>query len=153
MFYTVAMADSFLDHIPSHEQQRLRRMMSPEAYERLREKVKGPEDLEKEMDGNALMAELKFALETDPEIQQLLKERVATDISKQGIEAMLDGTSVDAALKIQLEQGRFSIGIASHPATHTDQLVVMPEGNVQESIPLMSTVSDRYVRQFIIGNL
>lgn len=142
------MADSWLDHIPSHEREKIRkRMRSPEAYEKLREKVKGPEDLEREMEKNEVMAELKFSLETEPALHGALKSAIEKEMTDQGIEHMLEETPI-MDHKIKLERGKFKVTVSSHPATHHDQLSVVPEGNVQEKLPLKPAVSDRYVAQF-----
>ncbi len=139
---------SWIDHIPSHEQQRLRRRMrSPEAYEKLREKVKGPEDLEKEMDRNEEMAELKFALESESQVQNALKKQIELDIKEKGIDEVFE--AADKKLKQQIEKGKYKLTISAHPSTQQDQLVAIPEGNVQEKIPLTMTFNDGYVSQFM----
>ncbi|TSC58511.1 MAG: hypothetical protein Greene041619_521 [Candidatus Peregrinibacteria bacterium Greene0416_19] len=142
------MSDSWLDHIPNHEREKIRkRMRSPEEYERLREKVKGPEDLEKEMDRNETMAELTFSLETEPGVHDALKAQIEKDIIDTGIERVLDAPpSMDHKLK--LERGKFTVTVSAHPSTHHDQLAVMPEGKVREKLPLKPAMSDRYVSQF-----
>ena len=69
------MSDSWLDRIPSNERQRIREKLhlSEAEYARLREKVKGPEDLEREMDRNELLAELKFQMESEPKLAEALR--------------------------------------------------------------------------------
>ena len=143
------MSDSFLDNLPTNERRKLRKMMSPEAYERLREKVKGPEDLEKELRRGEQMAELSFELQTDQELREKLRTACAEDMREQGIDAVLDSGKLSPDAKKALEQGKFMLAVSSHPATHDDQLVAVPEGNVQEKIPLKPVFSDRYVAQFL----
>lgn len=143
------MSDSFLDHIPSQEREKIRkRMRSPEAYEKLREKVKGPEDLEREMDRSEKLAELNFAMESEPTTHDAVKKQIEKDLAEQGSEALLE-TSPDADTKASLEQGKFIVQVSSHPSTHEDALVVIPEGNVQEKLPIKMQFSDRYVGQFL----
>lgn len=142
------MSDSWLDRVPSAEREKIRkRMRSPEAYEALREKVKGPEDLEREMERNTEVAELKFALETEPALREALQEKIAEDLQEEGIEGCVD-VSPDKAQINALKRGFFTVDIAPHPQTQVDQLVIVPDGKVQESLPLKPALSDRYVSQF-----
>jgi hypothetical protein len=144
------MPDSYLDHLSSHEREKIRKKMrSPEAYEALRERVKGPENLEREMERSEKMAELHFALESEPHLAQHLKKHMEKDIAEQGIEAVLDKAVLPPALKKSLEQGRFILKVSSHPKTHEDALIVVPEGNVQEKIPVKTQQSERYIQQFL----
>jgi DNA-directed RNA polymerase sigma subunit (sigma70/sigma32) len=139
------MADSYMDHIPSHERERIRkRMRSPEEYERLRERVKGPEDLEREMGHNERMAEVGFALESDPKFAEHLRSHVEKDLAEQGIENVLEKVPQNPDTKKAIERGKFKLQVSSHPSTHRDQLMVVPEGNVQEKIPVKPQMSDRY---------
>ena len=143
------MEGSWLDNIPTNERRKLRKMMSPEAYERLREKVKGPQDLEKELKRGEQLAELSFELQTNEKLREQLKSRCEKDVKEQGIEAVMDTKNLPPEVKKSLEQGKFMLAVASHPSTHDDQLVAVPEGNVQEKIPLKPAFSDRYVAQFL----
>jgi hypothetical protein len=134
----------FMDRLPSKEKERVRkRMRSPEAYEALRERVKGPEDLEKEMQRNDRMAEVSYALESEPKTKEKLKAQIEKDIGEQGIESVLE--SVSDTDRAKIEQGKFTVAISSHPSTHEDALMVVPEGNVQEKIPVKLSMSDAYV--------
>jgi DNA-directed RNA polymerase sigma subunit (sigma70/sigma32) len=138
------MSDSYLDNLPSQERQKIRRRMrSAEAYEKLREKVKGPEDLEREMEKNDVVAELHFSLESNRELQEKARASVERDIHEKGIESVLEKVP-DHQRKV-IESGKFRIGVASNPSTHHDQLVVIPEGTVQEKIPIKPSMSDRYM--------
>lgn len=138
-----------MDHLPGHEREKIRkRLRSPEAYEKLREKVKGPEDLERELERSEKMAEVNFALESEPKAKESLKAQVEKDLSEQGIEQVLeDAPSAEA--KKSLEQGKFIVQVSSHPNTHQDALVVIPEGNVQEKLPIKPQFSDRYMGQVL----
>ncbi|MDD4627779.1 MAG: hypothetical protein PHE68_00090 [Candidatus Peribacteraceae bacterium] len=143
------MSDSWLDHIPSHERQRiLKRLRSPEEYEKLREKVKGPEDLEREMERNERMAELKFAMETEPKLKSALKEQVVEDIQEHGLEEVVETSALPKEARSALEARKFTLTIDANKVTHEDQIMVVPEGNVQEAVPVKPTFSDRYVGQF-----
>ncbi len=143
------MEGSWLDNIPTNERRKLKKMMSPEAYERLRDKVKGPEDLEKELKRGEQLAELSFELQTDERLREQLRSACEKDVREQGIEAVMDAAHLSPDAKKALEQGRFMLAVSSHPATHDDQLVAVPEGNVQEKIPLKPAFSDRYVATFL----
>lgn len=144
------MQGSWLDFLPSQEQERIRkRMRSPEAYEALREKVKGPEDLAEEMRKSEQLAELRFAMETEPEVSMALKAQVSEDIRENSMEEVLEMTSVSPDGKASLEKGDFIIQVDSDPQTNQDALVAVPEGNVQEKIPVKPSFSDRYVGQFV----
>ncbi len=130
----------WLDMLPSQERQKIReKMRSPEAYERLREKVKGPEDLEHELKVSESYANLKFALETEPKTKQQLKERIREDIESNGIDNVLDG---------KLEQGDFDIAVVENSSSHQEQVVVIPEGNVSEKIPVKPVFAERYLGTF-----
>lgn len=138
------MSDSFMDHLPSHEQRRLKRRMSPEAYEKLREKVRGPEDLEKEMKRNENLAEMSFRLESEPQFHDAMKSRVETDVREKGIEQVMETQRASPEAKKNIEQGKFRLAISSHPKTHQDQIVAVSEGKVQEKLPIKPAFSDAY---------
>lgn len=143
------MSDSWLDHIPSKEREKIRkRMRSPEAYAALREKVKGPVDLEREMDRNEAMAELKFEMETQPALKEALKKQVERDLLEKGIEGILEQLPSSESRRA-LEQGTFQLSVSSHPTTHQDQLVAIPEGNVQEKMPIKMSLCNQYLAQFV----
>lgn len=125
-------------------------MRSPEAYAALREKVKGPEDLEREMDQNEKMAELRFAMESEPALKEALKIQVEKDLQEQGIEAVMEHHPSPEAKKA-LEQGKFHLSVSSHPKTHVDQLVAVPEGTVQEKLPIKISLCNQYSTQFVRG--
>jgi hypothetical protein len=147
--HTRGMADSYLDHIPSQERQKIRkRMRSAEEYERLREKVKGPEDLEREMEKNERMAEVRFSLESDPSYAERAKMRVENDLREKGMERVLERVPQDTDVKKAIERGHFKLMVSSHPVTHEDQLVVVPEGKVQEKLPVTPSLSEQYAAQF-----
>lgn len=141
---------TWLDHLPSQERAKIRqRLRSPAAYEKLREKVKGPEDLEREMEQNEVMAELKFALETEPVVKDALKTQLEQDIAEQGVEALFGEVPPDA--QFALEQGNFDIVIQAPDESSHDQLIVIPEGNVTEKLPVTTAFSEQYVQQFATG--
>ena len=143
------MSDSYLDHIPSREREKIRkRMRSPEAYEALREKVKGPEDLEREMERNEKMAELRLGLESEPQLKAALKNQVEKDMKEQGIESLLDAPDASTEALKALAEGKFQVAVSSHPQTHEDTVVVMPEGKIAEKLPLKKAFNDRYMHQF-----
>ncbi len=130
--------NTFLDMLPSHEKRKLKKRLPPGVYEKLREKVKGPEDLEKELGHMEKLANLKFNIESEPEVKQKLKDKIREDISAQGIEEVLEG-NID---------GDFDISVEENPDTNEDQLVVLPEGNVSERIAVRSSFSDKYLGMF-----
>ena len=141
---------TWLDLIPSHERQKLRELKkrSPEEYERLRERVKSVEQIAEEMDRNEQLAELSFALEAEPKFKDALRKQIEKDVREQGAEAVLEAADLPEEVRTQLEQGAFDVGIDAHPETQQDQLVIIPEGNVQEKIPVQSSLSEQYVQQF-----
>ena len=144
------MEGSWLDSIPSNERMKLRRRMrSPEAYERLREKVKGPEDLAKEMRQSETLAELHFSLESEPSVQNALKAQVEKDLQERGIDGVIDVVSLPPDVRQALEQGKFTLTVSAHPQSHHDALAVLPEGNVAVKLPLKQSFNDRYVGQFL----
>lgn len=144
------MSDSYINSLPSHEQEKIRKRMRSEAdYERLRNNVKGPEDLEKELRRSEQLAELQFDLETNPQLSNALKSAVEKDVAEQGIEHVFEG--IDRAspeAKMSVEQGKFDMRVDAHPHTKQDTLVALPEGNVQEKLPVKPAFSNRYVSQF-----
>lgn len=145
------MSDSWLDRVPSAEREKIRkRMRSPEAYAELREKVKGPEDLEREMEHNEAMAELRFEMESEPALKEALKKQVEKDMNEKGIEHVLEHQpSADA--KAALDRGAFKVSVEAHPKTQLDQLVAVPEGNVQEKLPIKLSLCNQYLSQFMRG--
>lgn len=145
------MSNGFLDNLPSQEREKIRkRLRSPEAYERLREKVKGPEDLAEEMDRSEKLAELHFSMESDPRMRESVKNAVVEDAQTNGLEQMLDAQPSSPDVLRALREGRFTVAVAAHPETQEDTLVLVPEGNVQEKIPLTQNMSERYAGQFLM---
>jgi hypothetical protein len=139
----------YMDHLPNSVREGIRKKMrSPEAYERLRDKVKGPEDLEHEMDKSEKLAELHFAMESNKETSEAVKATLEKDLHEQGIDAVLESDALSPDMKKYIEAGKFTIAVSSHPSTHEDALVVMPEGNVQEKIPVKTSFSETYSSQF-----
>jgi len=124
-------------------------MRSPEEYERLRERVKGPEDLEKEMAQNELLAELKFTLETEPRVQEELRKELEKDLHEQGLENILETADMSPDAKSALEQGNFSVSLETNAQTGHEQMVLQPEGNISEKAVLRQSVSDTYTDGFI----
>ncbi len=141
---------TWLDLLPSHERQKLReiRKRSPEEYEKLREKIKSVDQISEEMDRNSELAELSFALETEPVIKDALKKQIDSDIKEQGIEGVLyapDG--IQEEIQTAVQQG-FDIHIDTNPDTQEDQIFISPEGNVSEKLPIKFSLSEQYVSQF-----
>ena len=137
-----------MDHLPSNERAKIRqRLRSPEAYERLRESVKGPEDLDKEMRKAEQLAELHFAFETEPQAQEQVYSSMREDIAAHGIDAVLETADADPAARAAIEQGNFSVAVQPDAATHQDALHALPEGNVQERLPVKTSFSQRYIGQ------
>ena len=126
--------NSWLDMLPSSERQKIREKykLSPAAYEKLRQKVKGPEQLGEEMQRNELMAKLKFALETEPKVKEALKQQVEKDFSEQGIE---------------VPEGEFDVTVDSISESEPDQIVLVPEGNVSEKVSVPTSLADTYLSQ------
>ncbi|MDD5623615.1 MAG: hypothetical protein PHI23_02820 [Candidatus Peribacteraceae bacterium] len=144
------MSDSWLDRIPSRERQRLREKfrLSEAEYEKLREKVKGPEAMEREMRRNELLAELRFAMETEPKVAEALKAQVQEDVQREGLESVLRIEKVPAGLAVSLEKGLFALSVEADKKTNEDQLVVVPEGNIALALPLTLRFSNQYLGQF-----
>jgi len=144
------MSDSWLDRIPSNERQRIREKLhlSEAEYARLREKVKGPEDLEREMDRNELLAELKFQMESEPKLAEALRAQVQEDIRLHGLPSVLRSLHLSNGLTQALTKGDFAISVAPDPQTNVDQLVVVPEGKVAEAVPVQQKFSEQYLGQF-----
>ncbi|MDD3897127.1 MAG: hypothetical protein PHU04_04835 [Candidatus Peribacteraceae bacterium] len=141
---------TWLDLIPSRERQKLRELKkrSPEEYERLRERVKSVEQIAEEMDRNEQLAELSFALEAEPTLKDALRRQIEQDMREQGVAAVLEAADLPEGVRTQLERGTFDVRVDAHPETQQDQLVVVPEGNVQETIPVRSSLGEQYVQQF-----
>jgi len=142
------MNDPFLDHVPSHEREKIRkRMRTPEAYEKTRDKVKGPEELARDMEKNERMAEFRYSLETKPEVRESLRQQIEKDVKEHGVEALLELRRSSPETKKAIESGKFRIVVSSHPTHNQDILAVVPEGKVQERIPLKPAASERYLSQ------
>ena len=137
------MSDSWLDKLPGSAKQKKRAKykMSAHAYEKLRQKVVGPEKARQEMEWNEAMAQLQFGLETEPQMKEAFKEQIEKDIAEQGIEAVLELSEIPADLKAQIESGGFDVSIIN------DQIVLNPEGNIGEKIPMRKAVTESYLSQ------
>ena len=146
------MSDSFLDSLPSLDRQKIRKRMRSEAdYERLREAVKGPEDLERELDRSERMAEVHFALESQPHLQGVLK-RDLEHAMEQGIDALKeDGATVSKELLSALKEGAFHMEIGPHPTEHHDTLLVVSEGNVQEKLAIHPALANQWMSSLLKG--
>ncbi|PIR54176.1 hypothetical protein COU75_02220 [Candidatus Peregrinibacteria bacterium CG10_big_fil_rev_8_21_14_0_10_42_8] len=140
---------SWLDKFPSGEKERVRERfrMSPAAYEKMRERVKGPEDLKEEMQWNEAMAQLKFALETEKELKDALIEQIASDIESGGLESVLESVDLPQEIRDQLERGEFDVHVDTPVESERDQIVLVPEGNITEKIPINFSLSETYVSQ------
>ncbi len=139
---------SWLDMLPSNERAKIRaRLRSPQEYQRLREKVKGPEELEREMEHNEGMAELKFAMETEPIVREALAKQVQEDLQGQGLDTVLDAP-VSPDQEALISKGNFTVSIEAADDSANDQLVVHPEGNIAEKIPVKPSFTEQYVSQF-----
>jgi len=143
------MSDAWLDKLPgtAKQKERMKYKMSARAYEKLRQKVVGPEKAKEEMKWNEAMAQLKFGLETEPEFKEALKHQIEKDIAQQGIEAVLELSDIPADLKKQLESGAFDINVVSVAEDVPDQIVLTPEGNIGEKIPMKKALMESYVSQ------
>lgn len=141
--------NSWLDMLPSSERQKIREKykMSAAAYEKLREKVKGPEEMQQELNHNELMAQLRFDLETEPGMKDALKQQIENDMEQGGIEAVLKNPDLPSELRQQLERGEFEVTVESPTESEPDQIVLAPEGNVSEKFPISSSLSDSYLSQ------
>jgi flagellar motor protein MotB len=137
------MSDSWLDKLPGSAKQKKRAKykMSAHAYEKLRQKVVGPEKARQEMEWNEAMAQLQFGLETEPQMKEAFKEQIEKDIAEQGIEAVLELSEIPADLKAQIESGGFDVSIIN------DQIVLNPEGNIGEKIPMKRSLTESYLSQ------
>lgn len=138
------MSSSFLDTVGGNEKQRIiKRLRSPEAYERLRDTVKGPEDLEHELARAERMAELHFALESHEKEHERMKAIVEKTLSEHGIEGVVE-TAADLSddVKAAIDTGRFRLEVSPRADTHEDTLMIVPEGNVQEKVPVTTSLTD-----------
>ncbi|MBM3231179.1 hypothetical protein FJZ28_02515 [Candidatus Peregrinibacteria bacterium] len=138
---------SWLDTIPANERQRIRERyrLSESAYEKLRENVKGPEDLEREMIRNDALAQLKFGLETEPAMKSALRKQVEKDIAEKGMESLMHIEDLPVDLRREIENGKFEITVDAVGDSAHDQIVIVPEGNVRDAIPMKSSVTDSYL--------
>lgn len=147
--YNAGVLDSFIDHLGGIEKQRIiKRLRSPEAYERLRENVKGPEDLERALDRAEKMAELHFALESHEREHEKMKAIIERAMREQGIERVVDSVlELSDELRSAVADGRFQLEVSPHAETHEDTLMIVPEGNVQERVPVTMSLADVCVSQ------
>lgn len=138
---------SWLDMLPANERQRIREKykLSASAYEALREKVKGPKQLEQEMRRNEALAQLKFGLETEPVMKEALRSQIEKDISEHGIETVLDCAQVAPDIRAAIERGAFEVTVDEPSKDAPDHLVVVPEGNVTDRLPVHATFAESYV--------
>ena len=142
---------SWLDLLPSHERQKLRELKkrSPEEYAKLREKIKSVEQITEEMEKNEQLAELSFALEMEPKLKEALKKQIENDMIEKGIEYVLFASEgISEEVQAELNEG-FDISVDTNPETQKDQILVHPEGNVSEKIPIKFSLSEQYVQQYV----
>ncbi|MBI3336990.1 hypothetical protein HYZ98_05525 [Candidatus Peregrinibacteria bacterium] len=138
---------SWLDRIPSSERMRLRSRpkRSPEAYASEREEKLG-ETMEKaseQADFERGLAELSFALETEPRVREALAKQVQEDMKEKGIDELIDDGKLSDAARAALTQGKITVSATG------DQLMIAPEGNVQEALPIKQKIADQYIGQFM----
>ena len=158
------MSDSFLDHLSSPDQEKIRRRMrSPEEYEKLRDKVKGPEDLEREMSKNSEFAEFSLSMETEKGMKESVKSSISEGISEQGIDKVIDG-KIDKKTKAALESGNFELSIDnskdSSPKVRVQPKsggekggsIDAPSGKVAEALPLKPSFQDKLFSTFKLKN-
>ena len=135
----------WLDMLPNNEKKRLRkRMRSPEAYQESREKVKSLEEITDEVDQNELMADLQFALETEPRVQEALKQEIEKDLTDVGIENMVEGAPSSSMIDA-LSSGSYQLSVRSNESTGSEEMVVTAEGHVSETLPMKKSYSDKYI--------
>ena len=139
----------WVDMMPSHEKKRLRkRMRSPEAYEKLRQRVQGPEKLKEQMERNSNLAELGLALELEPRLKEELKKEIEKDVQNMSIDQVfVNPENVSEQAQDALDAGRFDVAIDTNPDTNEDQLVLTPEGNISEKLPVKFSLSEKYASQ------
>lgn len=147
------MSDSFLDHLPSQEREKIRkRLRSPEEYERLREKVKGPEDLEREMEKNAEFAEATLALESDPKAQEKAKDAVRAFVAEKGMDSALEGNVSPEMISrglftvtvIEKAKGEPKLAITTSDAPSDS----VSSGNVAETLSLKPALQQQILSTF-----
>ena len=126
--------------------------MSPSAYEKMRERVKGPEDLKDELMWNEAMAQLKFTLETEKTVKDALKKQIESDMKEGGMEAVLQNPDIPQEIRQQLEDGKFDVTVGAPKEDAHDRLVLVPEGNVDEKMPIRFSMSESYVSQLTDTN-
>ena len=135
----------WLDMLPNNEKRKLRkRMRSPEAYAESREKVKSLEEISDEVDQNELMADLQFALETEPHVQEALKQEIEKDLIDIGIENMMEGAPSSAMIDA-LSSGGYKLSVQTNEGTGIEEIVLTAEGNISEKLPMKKSYSDKYI--------
>ncbi len=139
----------FLDHLPTHEQKRLKRMMSAAAYEQLREKVKGPEDLKEELKKGEQLAEVHFLMESNPEAGETSKQLIERDLKENPSDVIDHSEKLNAETLAALKEGKFTVSVRPHPVTKEDALVLLPEGTVHEAIPLKPSYQESSVASLL----
>lgn len=154
------MSDPYLDHLPSHEREKIRkRLRSPEEYERMREKVKGPEDLEREMQHNAEFAEVKLALETEPMAQEKARNEIQEFASERGVENAFETSSdrlqdslrkgqFDVVLDEKSQEPKLAVNVSQGPQNTTSMDVSI--GNVSEIFHLKPALQQQIMASFKI---
>ena len=143
---------SWVDLVPMYERERLRkRLRSPEAYAESREKVKSPEEIAREMDRSAMLAELRFGLETEPGLKEALKKQIEKYMRERGPEAVLARGDLPPEIRRAIESGNFDVRVDAPSEDEPDQVMIAPTGNVAETVALQKGVGDAYASQFCIN--
>jgi hypothetical protein len=83
-------------------------------------------------------------LESDPQHQETAKN-ILKDVFEKDPESAIDAESLSTETKKLLESGGYKLTVSSHPKTHHDVVMVLPEGKVQEKLPLKPSFSDQIV--------
>jgi hypothetical protein len=63
------------------------------------------------------------------------------------MENILETEHLSPEAKSMIEQGKFDVGVDAHPETQQDALIVLPEGKVQEKVPVKQVFSEKLAGQ------
>ena len=100
------------------------------------------------MERNGDLAELALALELEPKLQEELKKEIEKDLKGMSLDQIFaNPESISGEAQDSLYSGDFDVSIDTNPDTQEDQLVLTPEGNVNEKLPVKFSLSEKYAGQ------
>lgn len=131
-----------LDLLPSSERHnRRRKMRSFEEYAASREKIQSVEQITEQSEHAKKVAEIGFALEMEPKVQESLQKSVNEILPYTSLWQSLNASQQEVVLSKQ-----FTVQVEGDSAKQ-DIVAIVPEGNVAEKIQLPAAITEQIASQ------